>query len=236
MDNLMTALEQALSASSWVVIPLVYVGGAATGLSPCALPTFPVLIGYITGQRNYSRGRGFLLALTFVLGLAITYIVLGITASFVGSVLGLSKAGWMYLVAAVCVIAGLSMAGVINISFATLAPAQSQWARLSGYVGALVLGMLFGLVATPCAMPLLALILALIAQKGQMVYGSALMFTYAFGRGLPLLIIGTLAGALTNLQQFARYSVMIQRVGGWLLVIVGLYCLWIASSPPHSHC
>jgi cytochrome c-type biogenesis protein len=224
----MLALEQALGASSMLVIPLVFLGGAATGLNPCVYPTIPVIIGYISGQKEQPRWKGLSLALTFVLGLAITYVLIGATASFVGSVLGISKSGWMYLVAAVCLLVGLNMAGLLPISFDTFAPAQSKWSRMSGFAGALVLGMLFGLVASPCAMPILTLILALIAQKGQVAYGSVLMFTYAVGHGLPLIIIGTVAGALTSLERFTKYSVLTQRVGGWLLIAVGLYFLWTA--------
>ena len=226
--DLMQSLQQALDSSSALVVPLVLLGGAATGLNPCVYPTIPVIIGYISGQKEQPRWRGFFLALTFVLGLAITYVIIGATASFVGSVLGLSKAGWMYVVAAVCILVGLSMSGLITISFDTFAPAQSKWSKLSGFAGALVLGMLFGLVASPCAMPMLTLILALIARKGQIAYGSLLMFTYAVGHGLPLVIIGTVAGALTSLERFTKYSVMFQRVGGWLLMAVGAYFIWTA--------
>jgi cytochrome c-type biogenesis protein len=146
----------------------------------------------------------------------------------VGSVLGISKAGWMYIVAAVCVLVGLNMSGLITVSFDTFMPAQSKWSKLSGYGGALVLGMLFGLVASPCAMPILTLILALVAQKGQMAYGSLLMFTYSIGHGMPLIIIGTVAGALTSMERFTQYSVLIQRIGGWLLIGVGAYFIWTA--------
>lgn len=228
MDGLMQSLQHALDSSSPLVIPLVFLGGAATGLSPCVYPTIPVVIGYISGQKGHTRLRGLALALTFVLGLAATYVLLGVTASFVGSVLGLSRAGWAYVVAAVCVLVGLNMAGLLPLSFSTWAPAKSKWAGMSGFLGAFVLGMLFGLVASPCAMPVLTLILALIAAKGQVAYGSLLMFTYALGHGLPLVIIGTVAGALTSLERFTRYSVALQRVGGWLLIAVGAYLVWTA--------
>lgn len=224
----MQALQQALENSSLLVVPLVFLGGAATGLNPCVYPTIPVIIGYISGQKEQPRWKGFSLALTFVLGLAITYVIIGATASFVGSVLGLSHAAWMYIVAGVCILVGLNMAGLITISFDTFAPGASRWSRLSGFAGALVLGMLFGLVASPCAMPILTLILAVIAQKGQVAYGSLLMFTYALGHGLPLVIIGTVAGALTSLERFTKYTIVFQRVGGWALIAVGMYFIWTA--------
>lgn len=226
--DIMRALQHALENSSLLVVPLVFLGGAATGLNPCVFPTIPVIVGYISGQKEQPRWKGLTLALTFVLGLAITYVIIGATASFVGSVLGISKSGWMYIVAAVCILVGLNMSGLITISFDTFIPAQSKWSRLTGYGGALILGMLFGLVASPCAMPILTLILALIAQKGQVAYGSLLMFVYALGHGLPLVIIGTVAGALTSLERFTKYSVLIQRVGGWLLLVVGAYFIWTA--------
>jgi cytochrome c-type biogenesis protein len=228
MDGLMQSLQTALDNSSPLVIPLVFLGGAATGLNPCVYPTIPVIIGYITGQREQTRLRGLSLALTFVLGLAATYVVIGVTASFVGSVLGLSRAGWTYAVAGVCILVGLNMAGLLPVSFATWAPAKSKWADMSGFLGAFMLGMLFGLVASPCAMPVLTLILALIAAKGQVAYGSLLMFTYALGHGLPLVIIGTVAGAVSSLERFTRYSVGFQRVGGWLLIAVGAFLIWTA--------
>jgi len=228
MDGLMQTLEQALANSSWLVVPLVFIGGAATGMNPCVYPTIPVIIGFISGQKSQTKARGLALALTFVLGLAVTYVVLGVTVGFIGDVLGLSRAGWMYIVAAVCILVGLNMAGLLPINFSTWAPAQSKWSEMSGFAGALVLGMLFGLVASPCAMPILTLILALIASKGEVAYGSVLMFTYAIGHGLPLIIIGTVAGALTSLERFTGYSVVIQRVGGWMLIDVGAYFIWTA--------
>ena len=153
MDSLLQSLEQALNSSSWLVLPLVFVGGAATGLNPCVYPTIPVIIGYISGQKEQPRWKGFALALTFVLGLAVTYVVIGATASFVGSVLGLSRSVWLYIVAAVCILVGLNMAGLLPLGFTTWAPAQSKWSKMSGWLGALLLGMLFGLVASPWIRP-----------------------------------------------------------------------------------
>lgn len=228
MENLLAAVERGLSSSSLLVIPLVFIGGAATGLNPCVYPTIPVVLGYITGQKGGGRLRGLTLSLTFVLGLAVTYVVLGATASFVGTVLGLSRAGWMYLVAAVCVVVGLNMTGLLPLSFGTWVPAESKWSQMTGYIGALVLGVLFGLVASPCAMPILTLILALIASKGQVVYGSVLMFFYALGHGLPLIVLGVATSAVTSLARITKYSAIIQQAGGWLLIGVGIYLIVIA--------
>jgi cytochrome c-type biogenesis protein len=107
-------------------------------------------------------------------------------------------------------------------------PAQSKWSELSGFFGAFVLGVLFGLVASPCAVPILTLILALIASKGQVAYGTFLMFVYALGHGLPLVVLGVAASAVTNLGRLTKYSAIIQKVGGLLLIGVGIYLIWRA--------
>ncbi|MBC7288816.1 MAG: cytochrome c biogenesis protein CcdA [Armatimonadetes bacterium] len=228
MGDLAATLERALSASSPLVVPLVFVGGAATGLNPCVYPTIPVLIGYITGQKSQTRLRGLALALTFVLGLALTYAIMGATASFVGSVLGLSRAQWLYVVAAVCIVAGAYMAGLLPVSLGAWVPAESKWSQMSGFVGAFVLGVLFGLVASPCAVPILTLIIALIASKGQVAYGTFLMFIYALGHGLPLVILGVATSAVTSLGRVTKYSAIIQKMGGWILIAVGIYLIWRA--------
>ena len=228
MEGLMQSLEQAIDSTSLLVIPLVFIGGAATGLAPCVYPTIPVIIGYISGRKEQTKLRGLALSLAFVLGLAITYVILGATVGFLGSALGLSRSAWMYVVAVICILVGLNMAGVLPLNFSTWAPAQSRWSRMSGFTGAVLLGMLFGLVASPCAMPILTLIITLIAAKGQVAYGSLLMFVYAVGHGMPLVIIGTVAGALTLLEGLTKYSAAIQKAGGWLLIVVGAYFIWTA--------
>lgn len=228
MDSVVQAVEHTLSSSPLLALPLAFVGGAMTGFNPCVYPTIPVIVGYICGRGGEGKARGLLLALIFVLGLAITYVLLGLTASFVGSVLGVSRTGWTYIVGGVCIVVGLVMSGIVPLKFATVAPMQSRWSRMSGFGGALALGMLFGLVASPCAMPILTLILAVVALKGQAVFGSLLLFSYAIGHGLPLVVIGAAAGAVTRLEQLTRYSAWMQKGGGALLVLVGIYFIWVA--------
>ncbi len=219
--------KQAIEQASWMAYPLVFVGGALTGLNPCVYPTIPVIIGYIGGQKG-SRGlRGVALALSFVLGLAATYVLLGATASFVGAVLGLSRSAWQYIVAAICVLAGLHMSGLVLLPLPAREVKPSA-ARAGSFVGAFLLGMLFGVVASPCAMPVLAVIAAVLASSGKVVYGSTLMFVYALGHGLPLVIIGAVTGALTSLAPATRYAGAIQRAGGWLLIAVGVWLVWAA--------
>jgi len=85
------------------------------------------------------------------------------------------------------------------------------------------------LVASQCATPVLAAILTYVmSQDGALAYGAALLFVYALGRGVPIVLAGTFAGALKQLQSFGRWSPVIEKVSAVIIIGVGLYFLWIA--------
>ena len=228
LETLTQSLEQSLGQVSLGTYLLVFLGGALTGFNPCTYPTIPVIIGLIGRQEKPSPWRSLALSGLFVLGLALTYMILGAFFSFVGRKLGLSSTFWYYLVAAVCIGVGLGLAGVFKLQWQAMAPLQDRWMELGGFLGAFLLGLLFGLVATPCATPILAVIVAFAAAEGTVAYGASLLFVYAIGHGLPLLLIGTFAGAMTTLSKYAPYAPTVQKISGWILVLLGLYFLWKA--------
>lgn len=228
LESLADSLRQSLQHVSLPAHLLAFAGGALTGFNPCTYPTIPVVIGLVGGQKQTSRWRGLAVSGLFVLGLALTYILIGAFASFVGQKFGLSQTFWFYVVAAACIGVGLGLAGVYKFNWQTIAPLQDRWMELGGFLGAFVLGILFGLVASPCATPILAVIIAFVAAKGAVAYGASLLFVYAAGHGLPLLLIGTFAGVLTDLSKFSSHAPTVQKVSGWVLVTLGVYFLWQA--------
>ncbi len=229
LEHLARSLEGSLAALSPMAVLLAFAGGAVTGLNPCTYPTIPVLIGLIGADADQpSRWRPVALAATFVVGLGLTYAILGATFSTVGRALGLSQTTWAYVVAAICLVFGLSWAGVITLNFRTLMPAADYRPRAGSFVGALALGLLFGLVASPCATPILAVILSAAAAQGTPLLGAVLLFAYAVGHGLPLLLIGCFAGFATRLRSAGETMATIQKLSGWVLVAVAFYLIWSA--------
>ena len=227
--NPMASVEAAMASGSAWLIPLVFLAGLCTSLNPCVYPTIPVIVGFVSGQQERRPWRGLLVGGLFLLGLATTYALLGAVAgSLLGGALGLSRHTWLYVVAAVCLVVGMAMTGLVPLNLSSWAPLQSRWRHMSGPLGAVVLGLLFGLVATPCATPVLVLILAFAASKGQALFGAGLLFVYALGHGLPVLLVATITGAVSTLRRLATYSKLLQRAGGWVLVAAGLYLLWVA--------
>ena len=220
--------ESILQAGSILAFPLVFLGGVATSLGPCNLATIPLIVGYIGGAKELTRGRSFAISFTFAVGLAITFMFLGIAAALLGGLFGTGSKWWYYLVAAVCIVIGLNLLGVYSLSIPSWFGGLRERIGLKGIPGALALGLVSGLVASQCATPVLAVILTYVMLKGAIVYGAALLFVYAMGRGVPVVLAGTFTGALKRMQGLGQWSERIERASGVLIIAVGLYFLWIA--------
>lgn len=207
---------------------LVFLGGIVTSLGPCNVATVPLIVGFVGGSKTVSRSRSFALSLTFATGLAITFMLLGIIAALVGGVLGMTSQWWYYLVAAVCIAIGLHMVGALPFSLPAWFSDLRQGIALKGLPGALALGLVSGLVASQCATPVLAAILTYVMAEAALAYGATLLFVYALGRGVPVVLAGTFAGALKGMLSLGRWSTVMERGAGVLILGVGFYFLWIA--------
>ena len=166
-----------------------------------------------------------LIAGAFVLGLALTHAVLGALGGLVGPLLGLTARTWSLVTGSIFVIVGLMMADLIPISIGGSSLLGRYWERLHGLSGALLLGALLGLVATPCATPPLAAIVSLAASGQAAAQGALLLFTYAVGRAVPAVLIGLLASEFSTMERLAPHGRRLQIAGGWLIIIVGFYLI-----------
>jgi cytochrome c-type biogenesis protein len=120
----------------------------------------------------------------------------------------------------------LQLSGIINLKMG--GNAQRFLPQRTGLIGALILGALFGLVLSPCASPVLAVILTLAAVKGEVAYGSTLLFAYALGQGTLILVAGTFTGVIESYLQSksAKVGAMIQKAAGGLIFFAGCYILF----------
>lgn len=214
-------------ASLWAYV-ITFVGGVVTSIGPCNVAMIPLVIAFVGGQRNVSRGRSMALSAAFALGLAITLTLLGIIAAVVGGMIGGSSRVWYYLVAVVCLAMGLQWLGVINLPLPDSAARLREKIKHRGLLGALLLGLASGLVASGCATPALAAILTLVMSKGAIVYGASLLLVYGLGRGIPIVIFGSFAGLIKLIPQLTRWTARLEQVSGALMIGIGLYFIWIA--------
>ncbi len=217
-----------LQNASLLAFVLVFLGGVVTSLGPCNVATIPLIVGYVGGSHDLSRARAFSLSLAFAIGLALTFMLLGVAAAMIGGLIGASTHWWYYLVAGVCFLIGLNMLGVLKLNLPMVFGSIRSRIGLRGIPGALAMGLVSGLVASQCATPVLAAILTYVMAKGAVVYGAALLFVYALGRGVPVVLAGTFTGALKNFQKLGHWSAVIEKASGAIVIGVGLYFLWIA--------
>jgi cytochrome c-type biogenesis protein len=195
----------------------------------------PAVFGYVTGHvadASTSPGaawrRGLALSGAFVLGMALLFAGIGAAAGAIGHAI-IVGAWAYYAVAAVCVVLGLQMLGLIHLRFEALnrfVPATRPTRR--GFVGAFLFGILFGVVATPCSTPILAAIATIAAARGSAVEGAALLFVYGLGKGVPLLLLGVASGSLAIMKSLSRYTGILTKVGGLAMLGAAGYLVWLA--------
>lgn len=218
-----------LEVASPLAFALAFLGGILTSIGPCNVAMIPLVIGYVGGGKPVTRSRACVLSLAFVVGLSVTFVALGVVATLVGGMFGGSTRVWYYVVAAVCLLIGLQMLVGFHMPEIPGVGRLRERITLRGIPGALSLGLVSGLVASQCATPFLAAILTYVmAQQGALLYGAALLFTYALGRGVPVVLAGTFAGVIRQLQSFARWTEILEKASAILILGVGFYFLWIA--------
>ena len=227
LEELVTNAGQYIDTNPWLALIAVFVGGVLTASSPCVLVMIPLTISFVAGRREAEPGvvRAFGLSLVLVLGLSITYTLLGMVAALAGTLYGDVSSVWNWVVAAVCLVMGLHLVGVLTVPIPT--PASKLQPQTRGLLGALVLGLLFGLVSAPCAAPILVVLLTYLAGSGASVlYGGLLLLVYALGHSLLILIAGTSMGAARTLlenQKMARATDILRRGAGAVIVLIGVY-------------
>jgi cytochrome c biogenesis protein CcdA len=142
LDRLVANAGQYIHTNPWLALVAVFLGGIITASNPCALAMVPLMMSFVAGRKDEkaSLGRASLYSFVFILGLALTFTALGMVAALAGKMYGDVSGIWNWIVAIVCVLMGLHLAGVIAVPIPSLGDKIQPKAR--GYVGALLLGLL----------------------------------------------------------------------------------------------
>lgn len=224
LDN----IEQIVAAYPLLAFGAVFLAGVLSSASPCVLATIPLVVGFVGGYAEGDRWKAFRYSLAFIFGLAITFTAFGAAAGLLGTMFG-TLGGWWYIAAG---IVALVMGGQMMGLYVVRLPCKHDFRpKQGGVVGSFILGLFFGIVSSPCATPVLVVILTYVATKGQVLYGTALLFTYAIGHCLLMLAAGTFTGFIESFVQakgIVNVAAWTKRVGGFVVAMVGAYLLWIS--------
>lgn len=228
VENFVGGLSAYLQESVFLSFLAVYLGGVLISFTPCVYPVIPITVAFI-GARGGSKGRAFFLSLIYVLGMAVTYTILGAVAALSGKLFGQIQSNpWTYfIIGNICILMGLSMFDLFALSVRTpdfITRMQSK-KRMEGVAGGFLVGAASGLIMGPCTAPVLAVILSYAATRQNVAFASTLMFVFACGMGTLLILAGTFAGLLAGIPKSGAWMVRINRLFGWILLGAGEYFL-----------
>jgi thiol:disulfide interchange protein DsbD len=208
----------------------IFAGGIALNLTPCVYPMIPITVSYFGGRAASKAGHGksrlVVHGLCYLLGLAFTNSILGVTAALTGSLMGavLQHPAVLIAVAAVLIFFATSLFGLWELrlpSSLTQAAAKSY----TGYFGSLFMGLTLGVIAAPCIGPFVLGLLTWVASMGSPWLGFIVFFTLSIGLGMPLFLLALFSGQLRHLPRAGGWMLWVRKLMGWVLVGMAAYFL-----------
>jgi cytochrome c-type biogenesis protein len=220
-----TLVSQQLQHVTLLSMGIVLGAGLLTSLTPCVLSMLPITLGYLGGYETGSRRDALLRSVCFSLGLATTLTGLGLVAALLGRVYGQIGSGLALAVSLIAIVMGLSLLELFPIRLPAFRGGEALPSAWPQGLRAYLLGLSFGLVASPCSTPVLATLLAWVAQSEDPGVGAVLLLCYALGSVTPLFMAGLFVAALKRLLSLRRWSGWITPTSGIILVLFGVVTL-----------
>jgi len=228
LEGLLSNIGEIIQNQGWLAFPACFLGGIISSASPCVLAMIPLVIGFVGGYAEGSQKKAVQYSLVFTLGLTITFTVLGIIAGAMGRLFGDVGSFWNYVLPPVAILLGLQLLGAFKFIKFNIGISQRFLPKRKALLGALLMGLFFGIVASPCATPVLAVILTFAAIQKQLAYSGGLLLAYALGHWVLILGAGISAGFAQRvleskgISNFSSYS---KKVAGVILIGTGIYLL-----------
>jgi cytochrome c-type biogenesis protein len=222
-----TGLEAALREQPLLALAVLFGAGLATSFTPCVYPMIPITAGILggVGSTRRSRGRTLVLTLVYVLGLALTYSLLGLLAGLSGTLFGtVSSSPWaLFIMGNLLLVFGLALLDVFTVNAPARLMAWSGRLAADSTAGVFALGATSGLVAAPCGAPAFAAVLTFVSTTGSALLGFLYLFVFSLGLSALLVGIGVFSGSLAALPRAGKWTLWIKRGGGVLLLLMAEY-------------
>ncbi len=209
-----------------LTILTIFGAGLALNLTPCVYPLIPITISYFGGQAGGKKGSILAHAILYVLGMSLTYSVLGVFAALSGNILGawLQNPVVLIFIALVMVVLAMSMFGLYEIrvpsGLATFAGRSK-----GGYAGTVFMGLTVGIVAAPCIGPFVLALLTYVGERGDPFMGFWMFFVLSLGLGAPFIVLALFSGSLNKMPRSGSWMIWVRKIFGFILIGVALYFL-----------
>jgi len=214
-------LKQTLQTASWAGIGIAFLAGFIFSFNPVSFASVPVMLAYVT--KAHEERRAIMMGSAFVIGMLVTHVVLGVAAALGGEwVQNVMGREWGLFLGPLLILMGLMWAGVLNI--------RTRWfgmkgRKVSGIWGAFLLGIPFSVAVCPFCTPALLVTLTASAAIGSVGFGFALLFAFALGRSIPIILGAWSMGWLDSLKILSRHQKGLEIGAGIVLILTGLYLL-----------
>jgi len=227
-----THISAQMSSSPLTALPILFIAGVLTSLTPCIYPMIPITAAIVggssVGDTVRPRARTVILTFAYVIGLALAYASLGLFAGLSGTIFGsVSTNPWLYFVMAnLLVLATLAMLDVIPVRLPTALLTRAATAGEGGKIsGALIMGAASGLVAAPCSAPVMAAVLTWVSATKSGVLGFIYLFVFSLGMCTLLVVVGLFSGSLARLPRAGEWMVWVKRLFALIMLGVAEYYL-----------
>ena len=216
-------INNGLKEPSPLTLAFIFGGGVLTSLGPCSLSLLPVTVAYLAGFEN--QKNPFIRSFSFCGGIVLSLVILGSLSSLVGRIYGQVPLALPSLVSVIAIFMGLNLLGILKIPLPT-GPDPSNWGKkVPTQIAPIAAGLAFGLAASPCTTPVLAVLLGWIAQRGNLIEGIIVLSCFGSGQVLPLLITGSAAATVPKFLAFKPIGKWIPPISGTIFVVTGLLSL-----------
>ncbi|BCD91225.1 thiol:disulfide interchange protein DsbD [Francisella halioticida] len=203
--------------------------GLLLTFTPCVLPLLPIISSIVTGQKQLTTTKAFSISLFYVLGMSISYAIVGVLAGiFGGGVQNILQTPWaITAMALLFIIMSVAMFGAFELKMPSpilnLANSLSSKQKNGTYIGVFIMGVLSTLIVSSCVTAPLVAVLAYISYSGNALYGGTILFAMGLGMGVPILIVGTTSGSI--LPKAGNWMHMVKHISGFMLLGLAIYML-----------
>ena len=226
-NRLLESISAAISSNIWLAPLLALLAGILTSFTPCALTSVPLVIGYVGGTGKRDTKRAFWLSVVFSIGMAVTFTILGTAASLLGRLMQGTGSWWYILLGILMFLMALQTWEIFNFIPSSYAINKNT---KRGFLGAFIAGVLGGFFSSPCATPVLVVLLAMVAKEGSLLWGILLLLLYSLGHSFLVLIAGTSVGFVHKLSSSDKYgsaSKILRILMGTFIMLIAFYMFYL---------
>lgn len=228
INDWLSQIAEMICHNMWFAPILALLAGILTSVTPCSLSSVPLIIGYVGGVGEKNTKKAFAYSAVFSLGTAVTFVALGIIATSAGKLMGTSSPIWYIILGVLMVLMALQTWEIFNFIPSINLIFKS---KKRGFIGAFLAGILGGIFSSPCSTPVLIALLAIVADKGNLIWGILLMLLYSIGHSALVMVAGTSIGfvqKINNSEKYKKAAVILKFVMGTAILLIGFYMFWLA--------